>query len=840
MISGIRTLSARTPRPHSLALRTGIRHHSIVGRVACTQNQQHVEEWQANLSGVDEERLQGPRGNWWWTGKNPAELAGENGKLHSLPQPVVRNVNSDMVQAYFDNTWTLCEVLFSSLQGERAFYQPPYHHLRHPMIFYYGHTATFYTNKLNVAGLLDGGIDPYFENIFEVGVDEMRWDDLSKNDMLWPQVGEVHAYRKETYKAVSDVIARHVGDGKRITPDDPLWAVLMTLEHDRIHLETSSVLLREMSLDSLRKPDYWPSIHPSGKTMNAVDRPHVGVDYPLNQLVSVDASTEPVHVGKPEEFPTFGWDNEYGARKVGPAQSFEASKFMVSNGEFYEFVVDGGYRKDEHWTEEGSNWRKFRNAKWPTFWSQNGPSGKHEYRLRTIFEEIDMPWTWPVVVNKHEATAFCNWKATRDGRDGVRLLTEAEHLLIREPEQRPPLVDASLDPALVHGGDTISDQAGVSLNLAFGSESPVDYHMESSTGFCDVTGNMWEWAEDDFNPLEGFQVHPYYEDFSAPCFDGEHNMILGGSFVSTGDAGANLYCRYHFRPHFFQHAGFRYVVPSIRESFPGEGSVKKLGETSSNPASNIYETDELLNQYFALHFGQRPNVVDATVRAHPARPDELLDFPKRCANLLNNLAGNKSRVLDLGCAVGGASFELTKWFDRVTGVDFSSAFIDAAESIRNDPTHSVRFSVPVEGRIRREHISAELDPLVDASRVEFMVGDACNLGTNEELGGQFDAILMANLLCRLPDPVKCLNDLGRLLKPGGCVLLVSPFSWLNEFTVESKWLQQGSSDSKTRLDEIMAMNGFEKVYDEDMPLLIREHERKYQYIIPSATAYRKV
>ena len=50
-------------------------------------------------------------------------------------------------------------------------------------------------NKLRVAGLLRAPLNPYFEVIFETGVDEMSWDDMSKNEMPWPSVAEVHAYR---------------------------------------------------------------------------------------------------------------------------------------------------------------------------------------------------------------------------------------------------------------------------------------------------------------------------------------------------------------------------------------------------------------------------------------------------------------------------------------------------------------------------------------------------------------------------------------------------------------------------------------------------------------------
>lgn len=74
------------------------------------------------------------------------------------------------------------------MQGTEAFYRPPYHNLRHPMVFYYGHPAALYVNKLRVAGLLSEPVNELFEHIFETGVDEMAWDDLSKNDMLWPMV----------------------------------------------------------------------------------------------------------------------------------------------------------------------------------------------------------------------------------------------------------------------------------------------------------------------------------------------------------------------------------------------------------------------------------------------------------------------------------------------------------------------------------------------------------------------------------------------------------------------------------------------------------------------------
>ena len=47
---------------------------------------------------------------------------------------------------------------------------------------------------------------------------------------------------------------------------------------------------------------------------------------------------------------------------------FEASKFMITNGEFLDFVLDGGYETRTFWSAEGWKWVQFRGAKHPTFW----------------------------------------------------------------------------------------------------------------------------------------------------------------------------------------------------------------------------------------------------------------------------------------------------------------------------------------------------------------------------------------------------------------------------------------------------------------------------------------
>ena len=55
---------------------------------------------------------------------------------------------------------------------------------------------------------------------------------------------------------------------------------------------------------------------------------------------------------------------------------------------------------------------------------------------------------------------------------------------------------------------------------------PVNMYPPTSMGVHDVYGNVWEWTEDHFNGLPGFSTTFLYDDFSTPCFDGRHNVIM--------------------------------------------------------------------------------------------------------------------------------------------------------------------------------------------------------------------------------------------------------------------------------------------------------------------------
>lgn len=159
---------------------------------------------------------------------------------------------------YFHHTATLYESLFECLASDEAFYARA-NRLRQPLIFYYGHPAVFFINKLNVANLIDTRIDPELESMLAVGVDEMSWDDLDEKHYNWPTPARVSAYREQARQVVDQFI-RECTFNLPIDWQSPMWIVLMGIEHARIHLETSSVLIRELPLELVKDHSVWGKI----------------------------------------------------------------------------------------------------------------------------------------------------------------------------------------------------------------------------------------------------------------------------------------------------------------------------------------------------------------------------------------------------------------------------------------------------------------------------------------------------------------------------------------------------------------------------------------------------
>lgn len=242
-----------------------------------------------------------------------------------------------------------------------------------------------------------------------------------------------------------------------------------------------------------------------------------------------------------------------------------------------------------------------------------------------------------------------------------------------------------------------------------------------------------------------------------------------------------------------------------------------------------YETTRVLREYLLFHYGSEREILSLGIG-----PRDALGFCLRTVDLLLDADSlrQKDRALDLGCAVGGSSFVLAKTFGEVIGIDKSHALIEAAKVLRKDG--ELTYESRRQGAFM-DTLQARVDPGVDRSRIRFQVADACELDSSL---GPFDVVHAANLLCRLPDPRALLSQLPDLVRPGGQLLLATPFTWLDEFTPSCNWLGKGGEDSFQDL-KLMISNDFELQFEIDIPFLIREHERKFQYGISLGTRWRR-
>jgi 5-histidylcysteine sulfoxide synthase/putative 4-mercaptohistidine N1-methyltranferase len=690
-------------------------------------------------------------------------------------------LNGDSVDAkreelrqYFHQTYRLYEALFEPITSDEAYFLRP-EPLRHPLIFYFGHTATFFVNKLLLGKYIDERLNRALESMFAIGVDEMSWDDLNQANYDWPSVQTTRAYRHKVRGIVDEVISS-MPLTLPITQDQPAWLILMGIEHERIHLETSSVIIRMLSRDYLKPHPLWEPCRISAAA-------------PKNTLLPVAGGS--VTLGRGDNADTYGWDNEYGAKTV-EVDNFNASQYLVSNEEFLAFVEASGYQQLRLWSEEGANWLSYTKASIPHFWvKRNGV-----YFQRNLLDEIKLPLNWPVEVNYLEANAFCQWKAEQTGRF-IRLPTEAEWMQLRN---------------MIDTDQPYWDEAPGNLNLEyFASSCPVD-HFETN-GFYDITGNVWQWTESPIDGYPGFKVHPLYDDFSTPTFDGKHNIFTGGSWISTGNE-ALKFSRYAFRRHFFQHAGFRYIEA-------------KTKEVPVEPV-NTYETDDLVVQYLEFHYGDSYFGV--------------ANYPVACVEtLLAKLpAVNTGKALDLGCSVGRASFELAKTFSHVDAIDFSARFIQHGHQLQE--TGLSRFSIPTEGElvVFKETSLEQLGYTKEVKqRILFAQGDAHNL--KPQFSG-YDLIFCGNLIDRLHDPKRFLNEIHSRMNSGSYLVLTSPYTWLEDYTDKSNWLGgiKVNGENFTTLDglkETLAER-FEFIEALDVPFVIRETARKFQHTVAQMSLWK--
>lgn len=242
--------------------------------------------------------------------------------------------------------------------------------------------------------------------------------------------------------------------------------------------------------------------------------------------------------------------------------------------------------------------------------------------------------------------------------------------------------------------------------------------------------------------------------------------------------------------------------------------------------STIYEEPAVLAEYLLFHYGTAAEILPPEID-WPAGMSAALDFAVRTPGHFSGRA--VARGLDLGCAVGRSTYEMSRSCGHVIGIDFSRAFIDSANALREG--RPIAYTRRDEGHAATGLIAKRPED-IDPAGTTFLQGDAMALPSDI---GSFDRVHAANLICRLSDPLVLLNRLPALVNPDGELVLATPCTWLEGFTAPQNWPPGDTFDWL----KIHLCGSFDFVKRTDEPFLIRETARKFQWTRSMLTVWRR-
>lgn len=377
--------------------------------------------------------------------------------------------------------------------------------LRHPFIFYEGHLPVFSYLTLNERALGEAPLDPMLEKLFERGIDPASIEaagGFARED--WPSRERIDALLRACDERVLAALktAPLVDDANpRLVRGQSAYTIL---EHEQMHHETLMYIIHQLAYD--RK----------GRIAQA----HYDTPLSLNDMRPVDAGI--ATLGADRDSVAFGWDNEFQRHEVF-VPAFGVQRFPVTNGDWLQFVADGGPV--------------------PIFWIERDG----DFFLRAVFEELPLPASWPVWVTHQQARAYANWA-------GKRLPTEAQ--FHRAAFGTP----SGVERPYPWGADAPHPMFG-NFDFERYDAEPVDAHPAGASAWdiADLIGNGWEWTSTPFEPFPGFEAMASYPPYSTDFFDGRHYVMKGASPVTGRELIRASFRNWFYDDYPYMYAKFRLV-----------------------------------------------------------------------------------------------------------------------------------------------------------------------------------------------------------------------------------------------------------------------------------------
>ena len=378
-----------------------------------------------------------------------------------------------------------------------------------PAKWHLGHTSWYFeTFVLTASGVLVApdvpGTErtgfspsrPEYQAIFGVsdaGIPHPRVDSRDRGALTRPTVAEVFDYRRRVDHAMSELLAGEL-------PGEVRELVELGLHHEQQHQER---LLADLKHLFSRNPLYPAYREASGG-------PRGGAVPPPLRFVSFPGGTLPI--GCPGT--GFAYDNERPRheRRIAP---FQFGSRLITNGEYLEFMEEGGYRERSLWLSDGWEARLAGGWEAPLHWVREG-DGFAEFTLGGL---VSLAPEAPVThVSHFEADAFARWREAR---------------LPTEFEWESAAADEPVAGTFLENGDLRPEPTPAAAYR--GASGPVQ-----------LFGDAWEWTASAYLPYPGFRPSGRFGQSSGKSMSGR--MVLRGGSCFTPASHIRASYRHVLRP----------------------------------------------------------------------------------------------------------------------------------------------------------------------------------------------------------------------------------------------------------------------------------------------------
>jgi len=386
-----------------------------------------------------------------------------------------------------------------------------------PPIWEAGHTAFFYEHFLlrrlyGVEPIMPGH-DTIWDS-FEIPHRE-RWE-----PDVFPDKAKTLAY----YRRVIDETRDRLVAGNTLS-DEELYLGQYVVAHQCMHLE--SLIWCRQALGYAAPP--WSEEYRGTESTIPMAPPGDA---------EIPGGTYFIGTPKPSEGAKslhFGFDNERPGFELEIAP-FALSRTLVSQGEFLEFVEDGGYERPDLWSAGGKYWLRHISRSHPAYWEKRDG----QWTIRHFDRVAPLSPDSPVIhISFWEAEAYCR-------RAGRRLPNEFEwEAAARGSEARN-----------FPWGNS-PDGLSADLDARYLGTAPVTAFPEGATkeGCLQMIGTAWEWTTSQYLPYDGFCVDMYA--YMSTLQFGTHKTTRGGSGATSASLIRSTYRQAYHPDRFDVFTGFR-------------------------------------------------------------------------------------------------------------------------------------------------------------------------------------------------------------------------------------------------------------------------------------------